>query len=288
MSRDIPKLIILGSAAAEGLPAFFCGCQVCTDARKVGGKEIRNRTSYNFGGKLQIDFGPDIMQAFQRYEEVSRTRHVIITHAHEDHFAPFELQYKAQGFSQTPSSDVLTLYGTDAVYNRLAGVRKGMSGAETSPEILAGIGLAFREIRPFEPFDIPSIGAHIVPLRANHDPRSNPVIYIATMDGRSVLIGNDTGVFPQETRDFLASMPPVRLDVAILDDCACLWPWRDGHMGGESVIEMFDFLQSLGFVTERTAKVVNHFSHNPNMSHVRLEEFWFPKGILVGYDGMVL
>lgn len=285
---DTPALIILGSAAAEGLPAFFCKCPACTNARKVGGKEIRKRCSYNLGGRLQVDYGPDIMQAFQKYEEVNQTRHVIFTHAHDDHLACSELYYKAQGFSQSPPSDPLVLHGTDAVYRRLAGYRRGVLEADTDAAILAGFGIVFREIRPFEPFDIPEIGAHIIPLRANHDQKVNPVIYSVTLGGRTVLFGNDTASLPDDTREYLAAAAPVALDIAILDDCYCMRPSGSTHMGADDVLRTFGFLASAGYVTDKTVKVVNHFSHNPGMSHVQLEEYWLPKGVLVGHDDMVL
>ncbi len=35
------KLKILGSAAAEGVPALFCVCPVCQAARENGGRDIR-------------------------------------------------------------------------------------------------------------------------------------------------------------------------------------------------------------------------------------------------------
>ena len=35
------KLKYLGTAAAEGIPALFCRCEMCAYARKAGGKEIR-------------------------------------------------------------------------------------------------------------------------------------------------------------------------------------------------------------------------------------------------------
>ena len=31
------KIQYLGTAAAEGLPALFCGCEICQNARKTKG-----------------------------------------------------------------------------------------------------------------------------------------------------------------------------------------------------------------------------------------------------------
>ena len=47
----------LGTAAAEGLPALFCGCDICNRARKAGGKEVRTRTQSIVDGRLLIERG---------------------------------------------------------------------------------------------------------------------------------------------------------------------------------------------------------------------------------------
>ena len=53
------QIQILGSAAAEGIPAIFCNCRVCTEAWKNGGKDIRMRAAYKLNDEVRIDFGPD-------------------------------------------------------------------------------------------------------------------------------------------------------------------------------------------------------------------------------------
>ena len=39
------KLVFLGTAAAEAIPALWCGCNICREARRRGGKDIRRRCS---------------------------------------------------------------------------------------------------------------------------------------------------------------------------------------------------------------------------------------------------
>ena len=38
------KLKYLGTAAAEGVPALFCTCEVCRKSMELGGKNIRTRS----------------------------------------------------------------------------------------------------------------------------------------------------------------------------------------------------------------------------------------------------
>ena len=50
------KILYMGTAAAEGWPALFCSCPICTHARKMGGHNLRTRTQALLDGSLLIDF----------------------------------------------------------------------------------------------------------------------------------------------------------------------------------------------------------------------------------------
>ena len=49
------KLIFLGTAAAEGVPALFCNCKTCEKTRKLKGKNIRKWSSILINDNLIID-----------------------------------------------------------------------------------------------------------------------------------------------------------------------------------------------------------------------------------------
>ena len=57
--ESVMEIQYLGTAAAEGLPALFCDCEICRKARNTGGKEVRTRTQSIVDGKILIDFPPD-------------------------------------------------------------------------------------------------------------------------------------------------------------------------------------------------------------------------------------
>ena len=286
-----PIVTILGSAAAEGVPAYFCDCRVCREAAARGGREIRNRASYNFGGALQIDYGPDIMQAFQRFRDrMNAVRHVIITHPHEDHLSAMEFLFHGRGFCNVPSMPgvPLTIHGTGPTRER---VRHGFHCSDETEfgRRLASAGLEFQLFRPLDTFEIPDIGATVRAFPANHAPGLEPVVFLVTMGGRTAFFCNDTGYLPEASWEALAKLSgQVRIDVAILDDCFGLRECREHHMGATTVLETFDRLGSLGLVDDATTKVVNHFSHNAGQLQDELEAFFLPRGILVGYDGMEL
>ena len=53
------KVQFLGTGAAEGVPAEFCDCAVCREARLRGGKEFHSRSQLLIDGELSVDFPPD-------------------------------------------------------------------------------------------------------------------------------------------------------------------------------------------------------------------------------------
>ncbi len=285
-----PPFLILGSAAAEGVPAYFCDCRVCREAAARGGREIRGRTSYNFGGVLQIDFGPDMLQAFQRfYPRLNAMRHLLVTHAHEDHLAPGELWFRASGFSRLPAdTPPLTIHGAPAVLDRL---QRGIAPTIRDREkVLEMAHLAFNEIAPFQTFELPDIGATVRTFPAKHAPGLMAMLFLITMGGRTIFIGNDTGFFPDETFDALKALAgKVHVDIFVVDCCGSfLQNYRDFHMSADVNLELFAKLEQMGFIDSATVKVANHFSHNGNATHAELCEFFEPKGVVVGYDGLEL
>ena len=68
------KILYMGTAAAEGWPALFCSCPICTQARDHGGKNLRTRTQALLDGSLLIDFPPDTYSHALRYGSKELTR----------------------------------------------------------------------------------------------------------------------------------------------------------------------------------------------------------------------
>lgn len=80
------KIKYLGTGAFEGMPALFCGCEVCKRARAAGGKNIRSRSQALVNDELLLDFNADTCMHFQRYGlDLGKVRACLITHSHCDH-----------------------------------------------------------------------------------------------------------------------------------------------------------------------------------------------------------
>ena len=265
---------ILGSAAAEGWPGMFCGCECCAEARRRGGKDIRRRTSYQLGDKIHIDFGPDSYHSEIAFGlDSSKWEHLLISHSHQDHWEPQELAWRRRGFSILPPGSHLIVHGNEQVAVTLYAMY-------SDPSILA---VEYQEAKPGETIAL-SDGVTATPVIASHAAEFELALnYVLHVDGRSILVGNDTGWYVDSTWDALAEMG---LDVVVLDCTAGDVDYRDHHLGVEGVAAAKQEMLRRGIIREDTRFIANHFSHNGHMLHDALERFFAPHGIEVGYDGL--
>lgn len=270
------NLTILGSAAAEGWPAMFCRCELCAEARRRGGKDIRRRTSYRLGDHIHIDWGPDTFAACLALGlDTSGVTDLVVTHSHEDHFTPHELVFRRPGFSVVPEEQVLTVHGSEAVEAAL----------RTHIDDDALFRTAFNLLRPYEEQVIGATGVRVVPLPASHAPESGPFNYIFGIGDRRLLIANDTGWWEEEVWEFLAGFT---LDVVVMDCTYGERHERRGHLGAPDVVEAKGELCARGALAQESRFIANHFSHNGGRLHAQFEEFFAPHGIETGHDGMVV
>lgn len=284
------KITVLGSAAAEAIPAIFCVCDTCRQAWANGGKDMRLRTSYQLGEFVRIDFGPDAMAQEYRYGLHSeKLRHIIVTHSHADHFDPALFFYrKATSASMVDPENTLHIYGGTGVMRKLYqqvwnwGKTVGFRGDLSCLKMMA------HELKAFEPVELPDVDMTIYPLKADHMVQistEEPFIYIIRWEDKYMMIANDTGYFCDENWEYLAKMN-IKLSLVFNDCTGCGCDKDRNHMGGKFVIDTRTHLAELGLIDENTRYFVNHFSHNGHMTHAQLEEYFNPHNIGVGFDGL--
>ena len=267
---------ILGTAAAEGWPALFCPCAACEEARRRGGKDIRRRAAYQLGERIRVDLGPDtyaqMLEFGLRYD---RLEHLLITHSHEDHLCPAELGYRRAGFAvELPDDAMMTIYGNDRVEERI-----DAAGLE-----LEACKAQFRRIKLFEPIELGE-GVTATAILADHAGDEQAVNYLFEREGRTLLQGNDTGWWPEESWEFLSGQT---LDAVVLDCTYGPKPGGMSHLGVHEVVQVRDELTKLGALAAGCRFIATHFSHNGGWLHDQLCEFFEPENIEVAYDGMEL
>lgn len=270
------KLKYLGTAAAEGIPGMFCNCRVCRNALKIRGKEIKTRSQALLDDKLLIDFPADTyMHILNHGLDLRNIHNVIITHSHSDHFYPNDFWCRFEGNAYDIVEEPLNIYVTEAGYNE-ALRQLGEDMNETR--------VKFHKIAPFEPFDVEDY--HILPLAADHDSSSNPVIYIIEKGGKSLLYAHDTGIFPDSTWDYLEKYNK-KFELISLDCTGMAQKnWRRSHLCLNTDKEVYDRLTEIGVCDKNTIVYVNHFSHNGMLTHKELVVEAEKYGFLVTYDSL--
>ncbi len=270
------KLKYLGTAAAEGIPGMFCNCRVCRNALKIRGKEIKTRSQALLDDKLLIDFPADTyMHILNHGLDLRNIHNVIITHSHSDHFYPNDFWCRFEGIAYDIVEEPLNIYVTEAGYNK-ALRQLGEDMNETR--------VKFHKIAPFEPFDVEDY--HIIPLAADHDSTSNPVIYIIEKGGKSLLYAHDTGIFPDSTWDYLEKYNK-KFELISLDCTGVAQKnWRRSHLCLNTDKEVYDRLTEIGVCDKNTIVYVNHFSHNGMLTHKELVVEAEKYGFLVTYDSL--
>jgi phosphoribosyl 1,2-cyclic phosphate phosphodiesterase len=272
------KIKYLGTAAAEGWPGLFCACDHCRRARLAGGRNIRTRSQAVIDDQLLIDFPPDTyLHVLQHGLDLTTVTHCLITHDHSDHLYPADLTMRSGAFAHRQTKDSLTIYATTPACEKIRPVLDNYRD-ENSPA-------ACQLIRPFEPFMAGSY--HVVPLKADHAPECEPVIFLISRNGRTILYGNDTGYFPEETWQYLMETA-IHLDLVSLDCTALELDWRQGHMGLKACLEVKNRLLDNKLADDQTSFVITHFSHNGGLIHDELIPVAAKMDFSVAYDGLVM
>lgn len=279
------KLQYLGTAAAEGIPALFCHCERCHEARRRGGRNIRTRSQALVDGKLLIDFPADTyMHCLVNNIDVTDIKHVLITHSHSDHLYPNDLYLRTPGFSSlgTTEEEKHHFYGSSSAVRKINGYM-----ALQSLDFESYLGL--HALEPYTEYKIDDYT--VIALEAIHDPTSGPVIYIIKdAEGKALLYANDTNYFSEKVWEYLEKSG-VRFDFVSLDCTDANIPDRRyiGHMNFTENCQARDRLVKIGCADEKTVFCSNHFSHNGyDVLYEEFCELAGKNGFIVSYDGMTV
>ncbi len=268
------ELTLLGTGAAEGWPGIFCQCDNCRRARELGGKNIRTRSSLLIDGSYKIDFPPDTYHhVLQNNLDLGKLEHLLITHAHQDHFCPDELFMRKEPFAHLRHQHQLHVYGDQWVMEAMEATNRDWESA----------GIATHLLKPYEDYTVGAM--QVTPLQAVHFPERGALNYVFTLDGKTVLYGMDSGMYREET---WAELSRFKLEAAFIDCTMGGQPDADVHTGVEGVRAIKERLIAQGSADESTQFIATHFSHNGGLLHEELETNLLPANIAAGFDGMVV
>lgn len=273
------KIKYLGSGASEGFPALFCTCDNCRRAKLAGGRNVRTRSQTLINNDLLIDFNADTYShVVHQGLDLLQVKSILITHHHEDHLYGHEFANLKPPF--VVEADNMIKPDVFASAATLAFLQEKLD--------YAGITEEYISVHPFKPFENHKVGNYeVTPVVANHDPKTEPLLYIID-DGKDKLFyAHDTGWFTKETWAYLKENKPYFSVVSL--DCTCTGdkiPTPDGHLNLMACEATKDELIKIGCADENTKFILNHFSHNGGYTYYELVPEATQKNFTVSYDGM--
>ncbi len=164
---------------------MFCTCDNCKRAKLAGGKNLRTRSQTLINEDLLIDFNQDTYShVIHQGLDLLKVKNIFITHYHEDHLCGHEFINLRPPFAvQADNMIKPDVYASKATAEVL---QKDLDYALVTDEHIATHTLT--------PFKKVNAGNYTVtPLTANHDPKTDPLIYIVSDCEKNVLYANDTG-----------------------------------------------------------------------------------------------
>ncbi len=265
----IMEILIQGSGAADGVPAFLSNSRVCEYARAHGGKDIRTRCGALIDGHLKLDFGPDTFSQVARDKVVaSDWTGIVFTHSHEDHITISELQYML--FSFTPDLFApATLYGNAVIESKVW---------ERYPDW----PFEFIQTRSFESFD--HLGYRITPIAAHHKLDEDCHNLLIEHEGKTFLYGTDTGVWHEPTWEFLTG---VKIDALVIESTdGKVKSGYHGHLSLDEAVQVTNRLREIGTLASTAPVFTTHHCHYGDATHAELEELLAPHQMAPAYDGL--
>ena len=270
------RITILGTAAAEGLPAPFCECPTCVHARAAGGRNIRKRTATLINDDLLVDCGPDLIAATQQYRiSLSSVETLLVTHAHGDHWHPPNVFTRLPGLCPTTPAP-LTIYAPGPVTGPLRRHRKWSEVREMADVRLHTVraGQSWQAGR-----------YHVTAVPANHAGDQTALIYVID-DGESRLFyATDTGPLSDTAWQIATREAP--FNAVLMDETLGDADWHQ-HQNMRTFLEDHSRFYGDALMAGGAQFVAFHFSHQSNPPHDELVAAFAPHSVIVAYDGMVL
>ena len=271
------RIKYLGTAAAEGIPALFCDCDVCKKSMKLGGRNIRTRSQAIIDNTLLIDFPPDTYWHFIQHKlPMDEITNCLVTHSHQDHLYELDIFMRKKGFANFKAPRPALNFYT------------GKDGVKRINEVINSHNMSEAKAHLVKSGDVFNVqGYTVTALEASHAKESTPLVYIIEKDGKSVFYSNDTSEYFESSWEILKKFgKPISL---ISLDCTEGDKHIEyiGHMNLKRCIALREKLKTVGVADENTIFVLNHFSHNGgNATYDDFVKKAAEHNFLVSYDGM--
>ena len=271
------------------MPIPFCTCQVCTDARRVGGKNLRRRSSIIINDDLLVDIGPDIVTASFEYNlSLAGIGLCLQTHAHEDHLDTEFIISRHAEYGTVVSSDLLFVGSSESLraVDAIVGQRCDY-GSIFDPNTQAALRMNVLSVTPYEACTVGNY--RVTGFPANHGTAKGSLLYSIEQGNHAVFYGTDTSVLSEEFWEHLL-LHGTRYDLLVLDHTYGIgFDSRSAdHLGLRDFIAHADRFREAGLLKDNGIIYATHISHEGNLEHDELDEYAGKHGYRVAFDGLRL
>lgn len=277
----------LGTSAAEGVPAPFCQCENCREARAKKGVYQRRRSSFRLSDTIILDLGADAVTQAMEYGDLTALNHVLVTHTHDDHLNPHMMMEAF--WSRADRSGPLHYYLTDRAFEIVECWKKNewilkgkVSGWEKDGVVV------FHQLNYGERVVIDGVG--VTPFRGRHqgNVKEDSALYLLELpDGRTLFYGLDSGPYFPQTIEALKGH---QIDLFISEATRGTLPHlpEAQHMDLVAVRELAGQLYQQGTLHDGSVLYLTHINHHTGHDAMlqRVEELAFPVKTIVAYDGL--
>lgn len=281
------QLTFLGTGADSAYPLPFCACTICQQARAIGGKNIRRRSSAIVNRDLLIDLGPDSVPSLLNFGiDPSQLRYLLQTHPHHDHFDQNHLLTRTADYGcvwTTPLKLVASVATLGRMSSMLHGT--GFEGDLLSFPTQQALNI---EVQPIQAGDTTDVGKYrVTAFRANHDDAVEPLIYAICSGKQALLYATDTDTLSADTRDQLMKAG-ITFSTVVLDHTYGPGQGQGGHLNAERFQATVAWLRESRLLGADAQIYATHLSHEGNMEHEELSVYAQRHGYLVPWDGLTI
>lgn len=282
------KITFLGSGAAEGIPALFCECKLCREARER--KIYHTRSQLLVNSDLLIEFPPDSYYRSLNFGvNLAKIENVLITHSHTNSFYSEDFFMRGMLSSFGLKAATVVIHGNGVVCNILERndcakqhgtyVRKAQ-GRFNGYDVF---GQSSEYIKHCA-YDTFTAGKYTVTaLPTEHMPDEECFVYLVSDGEKTILYAADSAYFPAELIGYLVNKKVV-LDALVLDGTYGLVDQENGHMNFFLDEKLCKELMRLGVVSDKTKCFITHVFHGAAKDMDALAKA-VPDGFILPTDG---
>jgi phosphoribosyl 1,2-cyclic phosphate phosphodiesterase len=281
------KITFLGTAAATSYPLAFCQCDHCKEARKLGGKNLRKRSSVIINDDLLIDLGPDVLSAsFMYNKSIADIRYCLQTHPHSDHFDPSHLTTRIPEYMGVDTPP-LEIYASLATLKKMSEMVKNEGYVEYmfDPNEQKRMNLKISPVFPQQTFLAGNY--EITAFSSDHDKSTDSLIYSISECDFTLLYATDTDLLRQDVITSFVDKK-MRFNVVVMDHTYGPDAGSGDHLNANRFIDQIKLLRKHGLLANNARIFATHISHEGNPPHTELSNYAKQFGYEIAYDGMVV